>query len=648
LENNIRLVEFIIRSEPHFERCERIWILNKLSEEIEKARLISLLQKHQESYVDIPFDRQAHFNEFFDPTGLPSEQKALLTPNIFQQKPLLQEWITRHKSQRLVGINQARNRALALGRQRSLWTLVLDGGVFFTRSRWEQFVSTVGAASTARIAIIPMRRVYDWEEAGQLCADEGRSKITPPAEQLTDEEPQMAFHCDSEEIFDERLRYGHRNKAELLVRLGVPGPWNEWKPAAWDKMIPLPVANEGNFVFAGSVVRLPADGVGKEIGAERYANRFQGVARRALEIDLQVAMSKRQPSDEFTTIIPRKTTNESLDGLQVFAAELLAKKDRFITDKAIPAPSGDLHDYYSVAPYWTARGDRVDGVLQVRREDDDDPTSGRFDRNSLKEFANRVYGLAISGELLGRREMLSRAAELVRLWLLDKSTRMNPTARYAQCIPGKDDVNDVGLIEFRHLALLPFAVRILGEHGALSSGEIDDIKRWFVGLLRDCESIGLLSRSLNRSNNIGTWCSVLYCSAALFVGNVGSAFFLVETASIRLGKQLGPFCIQSYECERTKPLHYSLFNLAAWAMMVQLAAQFSVQLQKFEGAKGESIAGALSFCSDNRQRFSDYSKNQGEYDYWIELLESIFSDSKTGEIATVKNSDFGIPPVVFL
>ena len=319
-ENNLRSVDFIIRNEPRFEGCERVWILNKISAPNEKERLIALLDGERENYIDLPFDPQAHLDAFFDPTGLPADQMARLAIDIFQKAPLLQEWIARHKSQRLVGINQARNLALQLGRQRSTWTLVLDGGVVFTGLRWTRFLAALRPDAGKRLAVIPMRRVYDWDDALQLCASERNSDLHVTDEDPSEEEPQIAFHHDSSEIFDERLRYGHRNKAELLSRIGLPGPWMQWQPSAWESASPLPAPNKENYVVAGSVIRLPTDGAGREQGADRYANRFFGVARRALEVDLQVAAGLRRPAQDSFARGHAALTPESRDEFLRFAS----------------------------------------------------------------------------------------------------------------------------------------------------------------------------------------------------------------------------------------------------------------------------------------------------------------------------------------
>jgi hypothetical protein len=379
----------------------------------------------------------------------------------------------------------------------------------------------------------------------------------------------------------------------------------------------------------------------------RRRNRFRGVAMRSFEVDLAIALARRDPSREFSLGI-RPTMGKGPDALTASARAWLSAPDRFITSKLVTPPGGSPHDYFSVAPYWTATGEYRDGIVQAAPGSDGDPRSGRYDRTSLIQFTTRCYGLAVSGRLLGEREMLQRSAELIRKWLLDAATRLTPTARYAQMKPGSQAVSDVGLVEFRGLSLLPYAVSILATEGQLSADEVARIRAWFSAFLEDCEKIGTYIPALQRENNLGTWASVLFCSSALFTGRYPEALFLARSASLRLGRQLGAGCVQTAEVKRTRPLHYSLFNLGAWWMMAQLCGMFGINLDRFRGVGNESLSGALSFCAANRQHFSDYAEKKAHFDRWISLLGRMYDPAQAPGIIVADMYDQGIAPIVVL
>lgn len=635
--DNVRAIEHILKHEPTFANCQRSWLLNRILDPSEKAEILQLLKGTGEEIIDLPFDAAAHYAAFLDASGLPLERRLFgELANLSRHKPLELEWIVRHKSQALVGINSARNHVLRIGRQRADWTLVLDGGVVFSAEGWAGFVSGVRENVTAKFAVIELRRAYDWSEVGASTSDEGV------------EEPQIAFHSSSTDMFDERLRYGNRNKVELLKRIGVEGPWLSWRPAHWDVDAPLESPDRGSFVRAGFVTRLPAGDEKTESAAQRlrFVNRFVGVAQRSSEVDLQFARGRRKGVVQFTVGIPPAGPAWTSAPLERQVGLWLSEADCFVTDKQSHRSGLDLHDYCSAAPYWSEDGQRFDGLVQDRRSPDD-PKSGHFDRTSMLKFLRKVYGLTLAGRLLNRRDLFARPAALLRAWFLDPATRMNPTMRHAQVIPGRTDVNAVGIVEFREYCYLPYAICLLAREGALSREDVCAIGVWFRQLLEDCDRAGITSSALGRRNNIATWATAVLGSLALFVSEFDNAYSLVRTASIRLGMQLGALSLQPHETERTRPLHYSLFNLSAWWSVTRLGKEFGVNLENYSGSAGESLRQAISFCADNRHRFSDYKDNPSSFDGWIDLLLLLFTprDRET-TLHIVDNLYWGLPPVI--
>jgi len=46
--------------------------------------------------------------------------------------------------------------------------------------------------------------------------------------ELPDQEPQIAFHINSEYTYNDEICYGFSDKAELLRALGIEGKWQLW------------------------------------------------------------------------------------------------------------------------------------------------------------------------------------------------------------------------------------------------------------------------------------------------------------------------------------------------------------------------------------------------------------------------------------
>src|SRR5690606_29485807 len=130
----------------------------------------------------------------------------------------------RHKNNCLINNNGARNNALEDGRGRAKWILPWDGNCFLTRDAWEAIRRDVGRASANRYFVVPMVRMQCNEALI-------RGETIPEAR----EEPQIIFRADARERFDPAFCYGRRPKVELLWRLGVPGPWDEYTDDPWDQ-----------------------------------------------------------------------------------------------------------------------------------------------------------------------------------------------------------------------------------------------------------------------------------------------------------------------------------------------------------------------------------------------------------------------------
>lgn len=630
-DHAVRSTLYVLENEEEFEGCEKLWVLNRIADRDHKQSLIDLLREKKRRFIDIPFDANAHFDSFLDVTGAPvalrfalKEQSVL--PRIALQ---LEEWKIRHKSQHLVGINDARNVALKFGRANYDWSVIADGGVVFSRPGWDDFVRGIEREPERRIAIIPMYRVYDWKPLREYRPGE------------TEEEPQIAFHRTSEEVFDPARRYGNQNKAELIARLGLPGPWQKWRPASWEIRQPLPAPNFKNFVIAGCVYRLPANGAGKEERNARFMNRFRGVQALSYSIDHRIAAQRRNPNAELVPRIPAITDDVSRGSIKAFLDSLAGKADRFVTDKTVTAPSGNVHDYYSVAPHYSAAGLKYDGYPH-----DDARAREAGDAEAFRNAAWKISACAVGGILLGQPDFTQRAASLLKAWFVEPSTKMSPSLRYAQLIPGSDELNDIGIVEVRQLANIVGAIRCLEKHAALEASISRPVKEWFLQFLDDCDRLGIREKALQRSNNIGTWAAVLFGSLDLFCGRFGKSFSIGYRASERLGQQLGPFSVQLHETGRAKPLHYSLFNLAAWFSLLRLCREFEIDLFRFSGVHNESLRTALTFCSENRTRYSDYAGDPANYDAWIGALEAAYHPGKAGKMLLVPTPHWGLPPIV--
>lgn len=276
-DHHLRTAEYILDHEPRFPDSRRTWILNQIVDPKESRSLAGMLQARGEHVVEVPFDPLAAARSHIDASGLPDDLLHPAGPLDTLTAVWRLEWLLRHKSLAVANVNRARNVALRMGRPRARWTLPLDGGVMFTAAGWDGFQRAIAANPTAKFAAIGFVRVDSFAGvAGAECPDPGAF------------EPQIAFRDDSIDVYDETLRYGHRNKVELLGRIGASGSWLRNANAPWDRGPPRTSPDLGAVCWGGFTVRLPtgATAAVERDNPSRWLARFDGIARLALAGDV--------------------------------------------------------------------------------------------------------------------------------------------------------------------------------------------------------------------------------------------------------------------------------------------------------------------------------------------------------------------------
>ena len=127
----------------------------------------------------------------------------------------------------------------------------------------------------------------------------------------------------------------------------------------------------------------------------------------------------------------------SYQALKASADALLSATPLSVMDKEKVAASGNKHDYLSQARYFWPDPTKPDGLPYINRDGQSNPELEKLDRNRLGETANRIVTLSLAWYFSGDERYAEKATQLIRVWFLDKKTRMNPHMEYAQIIPGR-------------------------------------------------------------------------------------------------------------------------------------------------------------------------------------------------------------------
>lgn len=269
-----------------------------------------------------------------------------------------------------------------------------------------------------------------------------------------------------------------------------------------------------------------------------------------------------------------------------------------VTQKERTPPSGDKHDYLSLAPYWWPNPQGKDGLPYIRRDGETNPDSKRgTDANALGALGNSVEALALAYYFTGEMRYAERAALFIRTWFLAPATKMNPNFRFAQAVLGHDEGRGAGLIESRHFMQIVNGASLLAGSKAWTAKDQQALVVWFREFVAWMQSSANGKDEAKARNNHGSWYAAQLTSYALFIGDEALARQTVEAAKSRIAMQFEPDGQQPEELQRTRGLWYSGFNLEALLHLAELGQKLGVDLYGFQTKDGRSLQRGIDYLA---------------------------------------------------
>jgi Alginate lyase len=286
----------------------------------------------------------------------------------------------------------------------------------------------------------------------------------------------------------------------------------------------------------------------------------------------------------------------ALAALEADANSMLSVGPMSVMDKNVTPPSGDKHDYMSQAPYWWPDPSKPNGTPYIRRDGRRNPEIDRItDRDNLERLSDTVSTLALAYYLDGRDVQAYYAARLVRVWFLDRATRMNPHLQFAQRIPGVSEGGSAGLIETRFLPTIIDGVMLLQGSSAWTPSDDAAFKEWMAAYLRWLLESRFGQEELARGNNQETWYNVQVVALALYTGQTDVARTRLVGARAEIGRQFETDGRQPRELARTRAWDYSIFNLTAYLHLAALGDRVGVDLWQYRTDEGRSLRQGVEY-----------------------------------------------------
>jgi hypothetical protein len=298
-----------------------------------------------------------------------------------------------------------------------------------------------------------------------------------------------------------------------------------------------------------------------------------------------------------------RTVRKSLDNLVLQANVALTKGPWSVMDKTQVPPSGDRHDYLSLAPYYWPTQPQTpanpQGCPYVNKDGVRNPATDAIPDKAARLTAfTAIYQLSLAWYYTGDAKYAKRAALDLRTWFLDPATRMNPNLNFSQGIPCQTDGRGIGIIEFSYTFTQVLDAAAILDTGAPGWSKADDsnLKTWSGDFLTWLQTSKNGKEEARQQNNHGTFYDMLCAGIAVYTGRTAVAKSIIESSkTARIDKQIAADGSQPLEATRTRTYHYFTFNLVAMTRLAQVARHVGIDLWAYRTPQGGSLVKAVDF-----------------------------------------------------
>ena len=269
-----------------------------------------------------------------------------------------------------------------------------------------------------------------------------------------------------------------------------------------------------------------------------------------------------------------------------------------VMEKKNVPPSGNRHDYMSLAPYHWPDPSKPGGLPYMRKDGQTNPEVKEYkDKEYMPQLCQAVNTLALAYYFSGNNSYAAHASKLMQVWFLDTATRMNPNLDFAQAIKGVNTGRGAGIIDSRHFIKLVDAIGLLQPSRSWSEQDQEGMKKWFADYLLWMQTSKTGMDEMGAENNHGAWYDALRLSLALFTDNPQLAKKIVSNALGRLDQQMDDGGEFPKEMLRTISLHYTVFAMEAFFNIARMASTIDIDCWNYTSATGKSLKKGIDILS---------------------------------------------------
>ncbi len=302
-----------------------------------------------------------------------------------------------------------------------------------------------------------------------------------------------------------------------------------------------------------------------------------------------------------------------------------------VTFHKSPAASGNPHDFYSEGPYWWPDPENPDGPY-IKRDGEFNPDRFNAHMEDMVTMCDAVSVLCQAGLYLDKREYLSKAAQLIKVWFIDEETKVTPHMECGQAIRGICDGRGIGIIDTTNYIRVIYAADILERAGGYEE-IISGLKKWFSEYVLWLTTSEKGLEEKNFFNNHSNWWNTQVAVFSAFTGDESRLWQCFESYKNRiLSEQTDTEGKFTDEITRTRSYHYTLYNMDACTLICEVAHHRGVDLWNYETSDGKSLKKCVEF-------FKPFYENPFLWKYPEINAESCYLEKMSLKLAAIRYGD---------
>lgn len=335
--------------------------------------------------------------------------------------------------------------------------------------------------------------------------------------------------------------------------------------------------------------------------------------------------------------IKLKISSDCLKKLKVFANKALIEPLQSITYKTNSVIVVDKHDYESFSLYAWPDPTKENGLPYIKIDGHPNPEHLKGDKLALRKVAYIVYYLALLYYLTNEEKYYFRLEEQILCFFINEGTKMNPNLNHGQAMPGVNDGQRGGIIDFA--VSFGYALTLLESlksNGLLNLSLIDGLKKW-LSSFKDWLLTSHFGKEMNEcSNNHALVYDFLLLVISDFLDDYYTLTLIRQRYLLRMKSQILDNGLMPQELKRVNSRSYYFMNLK---LFIEIGKLLNLDLTRYPLLK-MAIRYYLSHNDKDKWEYQQAKTFDEEYDNYMLYSAKMDFQMEVGELKKSSNIQY--------